>query len=253
MKSINITYTVKYFLAITTLLFLFSCTTEEDNFQLETGEEYFPLAIGKYTVYEMDSTIYDPNGAEMVRQSFTQLREEIVDTLRNANDELVYKIEQFTRLGDTLPWTIQNVYTASIVNNQAQRTEENLKFIKMTFPVRDNNSWDGNAFIDDGTIVLVAGETIEMFKGWDYRIKEVDLVDTIGGQIFEPVVLIEQADNENAIELRSSVEKYAPNVGLIYKEISIFDTQCIEDCEGQPWAEKAEKGFSLKQRILEYN
>lgn len=244
---------MKYLFAITTLLFLFSCKTEEDTFQLETGEEYFPLAIGKYVVYEMDSTIYDPNGTEMVRQSFTQLREEIVDTLRDANDELVYKVEQFTRLGDTLPWAIQNVYTTSIVNNQAQRTEENLKFIKMTFPVRDNNSWDGNIFIDDATIVIVAGETIEMFKGWDYRITEVDLVDTIGGEIFEPVVLIEQADNENAIELRSSIEKYAPNVGLIYKEISILDTQCIEDCEGQPWSEKAEKGFSLKQRILEYN
>ncbi|MFT6740636.1 MAG: hypothetical protein ACJAVF_002145 [Paraglaciecola sp.] len=244
---------MKYLLAISTFLFLFSCKTEKDTFQLETGEEYFPLTVGKYVEYEMDSTIYDPNGMEMVRQSITQLREEIVDTLRNANDELIYKIEQFTRFGDTTPWTIQNVYTTSITNNQAQRTEENLKFIKMTFPLRDNQSWNGNAFIDEGTIVTVAGETIEMFKGWDYRVKEVDLVDTIGGQIFEPVVLIEQADNENAIELRRSVEKYAPNVGLIYKEISIFDTQCIEGCEGQPWSEKAEKGFTLIQKILNYN
>lgn len=244
---------MKYFFALTTLLFLFSCKTKKDTFELNLGTEYFPLEIGKFSVFEMDSIIFDPNGEQMIRQSITQLKEEIVDTLRDNNNNLVYRIEQFTRLGDTLPWTINNVYTAGIVDDQAQRTEENLKFIKMTFPIRDNRSWDGNAFIDDGIIILVAGETIEMFKGWDYRIKEVDLIDTIGTDIFEPVVLIKQADNENAIELRHSIEKYAPNVGLIYREISILDTQCIEDCEGQPWEEKAEKGFILKQRLLDYN
>lgn len=245
---------MKYLFASMMLLLLFSCKTEEDTFQIENvGDEYFPLAIGQYAVYEMDSTIYDPNGMELVRQSMTQLREEIIDTLRDNNDNLVYKIEQFTRAADTLPWAIQNVYTTAIIDKQAQRTEENLKFIKLTFPVRDNRSWNGNVFIDEGTIVIVAGETIEMFKGWDYRIKEVDLVDTLDNEIFEPVVLIEQADSDNEIELRESFEKYAPNVGLIYRELRILDTQCIEDCEGQPWEEKAEKGFILKQTIIEHN
>lgn len=244
---------MKYFIPIMALLFLFSCKTEEDTFEIENGDEYFPLAIGQYAIYEMDSTIYDPNGMELVRQSITQLREEIVDTLRDNNQNLLYKIEQYTRTADSLPWAIQNVYTTGIIDNQAQRTEENLKFIKMTFPIRDNRSWDGNVFFDESTIVIVAGETIEMFKSWDYRIREVDLVDTIGGAVFEPVVLIEQADSDNEIELRESFEKYAPNVGLIYREIRILDTQCILDCEGQPWEEKAEKGFILKQTIIDHN
>ena len=57
----------------------------------------------------------------------------------------------------------------------------------------------------------------------------------------------------NLIELREAIEKYARNVGLIEKQMRILDTQCIIECEGEPWEVKAEKGFILKQRILEFN
>ena len=43
------------------------------------------------------------------------------------------------------------------------------------------------------------------------------------------------------------------NVGLIFKEMKILDTQCIIDCEGQPWEQKAEKGFILRMEIISHN
>ena len=233
------------------VLSVVSCKTEEDNFSIDSGEDYFPLAIGQTWIYEMDSTIYDPNGASIINQSITQMRETIVDTLTDAAGNTLYKLEQFTRDSSDANWQIKNVYTTGIVNNQAQRTEENLKFIKLAFPLRENQSWDGNLFFDEFTIVKIAGESIEMFKNWNYRLREFAVADTIGGMNFDEVMVIEQANNENSIELRRAQEKYAKGIGLVYRELYILDTQCIADCEGQTWEEKAEKGMILKQTLIQ--
>jgi len=55
------------------------------------------------------------------------------------------------------------------------------------------------------------------------------------------------------IELRLSYERYARGVGLIEREMRILDTQCIEACSTKTWAEKAEKGFIVRQKIRDYN
>ncbi|MEL6865958.1 MAG: hypothetical protein AAFP19_16145, partial [Bacteroidota bacterium] len=70
------------------------------------------------------------------------------------------------------------------------------------------------------------------------------------GMMFDSVATIYQADNENAIELRYSIEKYARNIGLVYREMRILDTQAIVD---DPWEEKAQKGFIIRQQITRHN
>ena len=90
-----------------------------------------------------------------------------------------------------------------------------------------------------------------MFKNWNYRLREFAVADTIGGMNYDEVMVIEQANNENSIELRRAQEKYAKGIGLVYRELYILDTQCIADCEGQTWEEKAEKGMILKQTLIQ--
>ena len=61
------------------------------------------------------------------------------------------------------------------------------------------------------------------------------------------------SNSENVIELRFAKEQYAKNIGLIAKEYLILDTQCIEDCIGMTWEEKAEQGFILRMKMIDYN
>ncbi|MEK7253300.1 MAG: hypothetical protein AAB316_01025 [Bacteroidota bacterium] len=241
------------FFILSLLCLLASCKEEADPFQADFGYEYFPLEVGKYLIYEVDSTIYDPTGDTAVFFSKTQVKEEIVDTLSDNLGNQLFKIERFERTADTLPWQVTKVFTASIQNNQAIRTEDNLRFIKMPFPLRDGASWNANIHFDPSLIVTVAGESIEMFKGWSSKIESVGEADTVGILQFPEVVTIRLADEENLIELRRGFEKYAKGIGLVYKELWILDTQCIEQCEGQPWEEKAEKGFILRQKLVGYN
>lgn len=240
-------------------LFLFAaaifaaCKETPDDYNPDPGQDYYPLTVGKFVEYQMDSTIFDPNGDTTVYQSTYFLKEEIVDTLTDNNGNLLFRIEQYQRASDTLPWAISKVLTASIQDNQAIRTEDNLRFIKLIFPVKKNKSWDGNVHFQNSQIVTVAGESLEMFKGWGYRIRLADEPATVGNFTFDKTITVEEAENENLIELRRSNAVYAKNIGLVYREVWVLDTQCIDDCIGQPWEEKAEKGFILKQTIINHN
>lgn len=230
-----------------------SCKDTPDDYQTVLGEEYFPLEVGKFVEYEMDSTIYDPNGDSTVSVSKTLLREEVVDTLLDNNGQLLYKVERYERASDTLPWVIKKVLSVSIQANQAIRSEDNLRFIKMTFPLKKGNSWDGNIHVQENMIVTVAGEVMEMFKGWNYKVTGLGEPASVGSFQFDETLQIQEAENENLIELRRSNAIYAKGIGLVYRELWILDTQCIDNCTGQPWEEKAEKGFILRQTILNHN
>ncbi len=240
-------------LAVAVIVVFASCKKTPDDYQTDLGIEYYPLEVGKFIEYQVDSTIYDPNGDTTVFSSKTLVKEEVIDTLHDNIGNVLYKIERFERTADSLPWTIKKVLTQSVQDNQAIRTEDNLRFIKMPFPLRKGTRWDGNSHFNTGLIVTVAGESLEMFKGWSYRVLGVGEAATVGSFQFDETATIEESDNENLIELRRSTSTYAKGIGLVYRELWILDTQCIEDCAGQPWEEKAEKGFILKQSILKHN
>lgn len=255
---------VSFLSSLTLFLFLacFSCNkSETEDIDLDFGYEYFPLEIGKYWVYSVDSVIYDPSiGGTAIDTIYSFIREELKDTLRDNLGDLLYRVEKYHRKNDTLPWQIQSAFTLSTNERQAFRTEENLKFIKMVFPATENKRWNGNAFIDEGLIIPIAGENMEVFKGWESVILAKENPYDLDNLNFPDVLELSIADNENLIEYRFGREVYAANVGLIYRELKILDTQCQTCCNGDfgvcesvAWEAKAEKGFIIRQRLIDFN
>ncbi len=249
------TFSIFSFCVILSIVFL-SCEKQsvtEDFDEDKFGYDYFPLEVGKYWIYEVDSIIYDDEGATVI-ETRSQIREEIVEVFEDASGDDIFRIERYWRSGDSVQWEVTDVWAAHKNSSQAFRIEENLKFVKFVFPPLDGTRWDSNLFLDNSTVITVAGESISMFAGWDdSRIESVDQVENIGIQEYEKVATILLTDDEeaNTIERRYALEKYARGVGLIYKEYEILDSQC-SSCTGT-WREKAEKGFILKQTLLEYN
>lgn len=225
----------------------------EDFAESKFGYDYFPLELGKYWIYHVDSTIYDDIGATIIESS-SQVREEIVEVYTDETGDEIYRIERFWRSSDSMQWVVTDVWVAYQNGLQAYRTEENLKFVKFVFPPAVGTRWDSNIFIDNATVVTVSGESLSMFAGWDEaRIDAFDEPDQAGDVSYDNVatVILTDDDEENSIERRYALEKYARGVGLIYKEYEILDSQC-SSCTGT-WAEKAEKGFILKQTLIEHN
>ncbi len=234
---------------------LFSCkeTLIEDN--IDFGYDYFPQEVGKYISYEVDSIIYDQiSNFTIIDTNSLQVTERFVEEFDDNSGETTYRIERYERKNAGQAWQIKDVWTSKRTNTKAERIEENLRFVKMIFPASvETNPWNGNAFLDETTIIPIAGESVVIFKNWLYEYVEKDEPYSINGFDFDSTMTVLQANEENLIELRYSEEVYAKNVGLIFKEMKILDTQCISDCAGQTWEQKAEKGFIVRMKVFDHN
>ncbi len=239
-------------LIFTGLLLLSSC--EENSIILddsEAGFEYYPVEIGNFWLYKVDSTLVP--GFRMDKITSTSfIREEITDSFLNSQGDTTFILQRSiseTRDGTysfTDRWTIEKTETNLI------RVEENLQFLKIIFPVMRGDIWQGNRF-DERTEVTVAQQSMRPYKEWEYEVLNKAAVISANGTDYNDVLEIQQANFETEIELRQSKEYYAPGVGMILRELSILDTQCFANCAGDPWLEKAERGFELRQVLIEHN
>ena len=258
LSTFSFLFTVLFFSAIIALNYSCSSSVTEELDSVIQGEEFFPLIIGDYIDYQVDSTIFDVDGnSTAVIESTSFLRETVSDTLRDSEGDLIYRIERAEKTNLSDPWEIKDVWVSKRTEFQAERVEENLRFIKMVFPLAEDAFWNGNLFIDDRTIIPIAGESIEVFKNWSSEIVSLAEPAVVAvdapedGMFFDEVTTISHADSENLIELRQVTEKYAKGVGLVEKEMWILDTQEID--QTKPWRLKAQKGYILKQTIIDHN
>lgn len=241
---------------------LFGCgKSETEDLDLDLGHDYFPLEVGREFVYQVDSIIFDegPRGT-IIDSVRTYFREVIAGTLLDNAGNIVFRVERFVREKPDSPWEIQKVWTAFRTEQQAFRTEDNLRFISLIFPPREGKSWDGTAFIDEFTNVDVAGDPVQVFLGWQSRLSAAGLPLTVGDFSFPETVTVDVADFETTIGIRRGYEQYARGVGLVFREWVVLDTQCRACCgdtssplcASLPWEEKAEHGFILRQQLVSF-
>ncbi|MEM7105463.1 MAG: hypothetical protein AAF502_20165 [Bacteroidota bacterium] len=241
---------------VSSLMFWFtSCEEVTTQLDIDFGYEYFPQETGKFIIYEADSVIYDQSGNSTVIDTISfQVLERFMESFEDNSGQTVYRIERYERPTENDSWRPKDVWTSQINDLKAERVEENLRFIKLIFPAGpETDPWNGNVFLDETTVIPIAGESVVVFKNWLYEYVSKDEPYDINGMSFDSTLNVLQANEENLIELRYSQEIYAKGVGLIYKEMKILDTQCISLCEGQAWEQKAEKGFTFTMRVIEHN
>jgi hypothetical protein len=230
---------------------LFSCAKNQIEI-LPSGKAYLPLSIGQTRTYDLDSIIYDPilTGGTKIDTSRLQIQEIIKDTFRDNEGLLQYKIDRFERKKGQLEWKIAKIVTAAFTGNQALGQEDNLRFIKFPLVFGENTTWNAMIF-NDSAKIIIAGETLNLFsKKWSSKIASFGKKEIIGTKTFEDVLtVVSQTDAKILTEKRYLLEKYAKNVGLIYREYHVLDTQKLDAAIA--WEKKAEKGAIVIQKFLE--
>ncbi len=215
----------------------------------DTSQSYYPLEIGKFMVYTVDSVFYKEDAAPDTVRIIA--REEITDTLRDNEGELFYRVERSERANENEPWEIRQILAMKQTQTQAERLENNQRFISLTFPFRRNASWDGIGFNSDSLLVTVRGEVIEIYKDWNSQYDEIFVPQAVNTFLFDSTVSVFHANSNNFIERRFSREVYAKGVGLVIKEMAILDSQLSDG--DRVWPDDAEKGFTLLQTLIEHN
>ena len=233
----------------------FACVKNADEtLKIDNGYEYFPLKVGKYKIYQVDSIVYDTlSGGKSVKVDSIRLfqKEIITDTFVNKIGETVFRIERFERRKMTDPWVIKDVLSCERNATQATRNDQGLRLLKMPFPLRKRQNWKSTIYIDEGVQVKVGGQYVEIFKNWASSTTALNTPETINGKQYGKVITIKHADDENKLELRKVTEKYVRDTGLVFNEMLILDTQSTNN--GETWRKKAQRGFIYRQYLIENN
>jgi len=242
-----------YFAFLIIALFLLNitaCNNETEKYDFTGDKEYFPLKSGAQWIYNVDSIIYDNKG-DIVDTVNHIVKEVITGTFVDDEGVTNYVIERYNK--SRRGWDFITKWYANVHDNKAVRTEDNLKFIKMVFPVVVNKTWDGNAYFDaEDIVVKIAGEPIKMYEYWTYRYLDKDKSEDINGHQYDKVCTVQEVDYENEIQKRYSQVKYAKGIGMVYKKMIILNTQQLNKPD-VPWDEKTEEGFILEQTLISYS
>ena len=191
------------FLSCISIIVLYSCKHETES-PVDVGYGYYPSVIGHWIIYDVDSTNYD-EFLDTVKNYKFQLKEIIESTYSDNQNRPTQRLERYTRLNDTINWYLSDVWASNLTASTAEKVEENIRFIKLIFPIKSGRTWNGNALNNIGS--------------QDYEYDNVFEPYTVNGVTFDSTVtVIQNIEGPNYVFEKYMIEVFAKNVGLIYKK-----------------------------------
>lgn len=207
------------------LFFLSSC--KKDETVPDAGYGYSPEKTGTYVIYEVDSAVQDDNFSIDTVYRF-QLKELVQSVFNDNSGRPTMRIERYKKwYNDTIPyaqmnWTLSDVWFATRTATQLERVEENVKYLRMVYPVTGEKTWNGNAY----NII---------YEAWPYVYKSVHKPEVINSFSFDSVATVEQINYSDLLVEKYSLEKYAKNVGLVYKKLRLMKKEPADGNDLPPY------------------
>ncbi len=131
--------------------------------------------------------------------------------------------------------------------------DNNNRFIKLTEPVTEGQTWKGNSYIDARS----DASTVPYLYNWDYTYQNVNMPYTVVTGTLDSTVTVLQQDNTfpagdfdpNYYQQRNySVEVYAKGVGLIYKDFLHWTWQT-----DPPPAHYEDGSYGIRLSLIDHN
>lgn len=224
---------MKHLIACMVLPLLFSCNEEVKDLVAEQGYDFFPVKTGHYRLYEVDEILFRGSEAD---SSHYFLKEVITDSIIAEDQTVNYLLKRYTTEDTTFStWKIDSVWTVRRNSRQGIVTENNVPFVKMIFPVKAGQSWNGNALNSRGKQMYYYEAAGNLVRS-DMDIPTKDIIRVIIEDIPENLVMQDE---------RSEI--YVRGIGLIEKDyISVMF--CQSGCSpGQ-----IEDGRIYRQHLVAY-
>src|SRR5437870_2807311 len=134
------------FVCITAISFLMAgCAKESAIVSLPGLSDYYPLETGHVFIYRLDSSIIPFSGNELEVRSY-HAKDSIADTIRDNEERISYRVYRFvTDTLETQPWEPIATYYITPTDETVEVVDENnLRFIKLKQPLRNDFNWNGN-------------------------------------------------------------------------------------------------------------
>jgi hypothetical protein len=206
------------------LLGLASCKKKEiDPAEIEFGYEYFPLKEGRYMHYLVDSIGHDITSDT----SSYQIKEVIGESFTDIAGHPAFEVKRYKRMANGDPWSLVGVWTQKRTPTTAERVEDNVRFVRLIFPINESASWNGNAHNTLGN--------------WTHTYSNIGAEVEVGPFTFENTVQVNQRNNVNLVDQELAYEIYCSGIGMIYKKFIDLNFQ-----------EDGMFGIELEMRLIDF-
>ena len=208
------------------------CSETRDPVPGASGLDYFPLQVGEFRTYQVFGVIYNSFNDSTSFSYF--LRESVVDTFKNLEAGLSYKMLREKKQFEMDAWEVDSLWTARMDGNTAVMVENNVPIVKLSFPLRDSVSWDGNRLNDKNPKIFTLVDVHQPYQG-EFT------------QFENTATVIQQYLPDLIVNWISQKEVYAENIGMVYKEniILIFNQDVIG-------GEIVEAGIRYYMQLIEH-
>ena len=249
---------IKYLISSFLVVLLLASCKKDANFTTDSIHDYYPLQVGKYITYNLDSTVFLNFGQTISDLTVIHYQAQyVVDAQITDNlGRPAYRINRFLRTDSTQPWTPDNVFVAVPTQNSIEFVEDNLRFLKLMMPIKQDFSWPGNSYLPTNPYSSYQFSDADFMNGWNYTYDSIAMPLTINGLTIDSTLKVAEIDYTNNdpslpgtqfAEKTYSAEKYGRGIGLIYREFIHWEYQ------GSQSQSPGYSGFGVKMSIIDHN
>jgi hypothetical protein len=201
------------FTAIASLIIFSACKKSTVELSIAPLSDYYPLTVGKYITYSLDSIVYYANFGTSATVNSYQIKQVVDAKITDNLGRPAYRIIRYIRNNAASAWVPDNTFMAVPTETSIEFVENNLRFLKLKSPLRQDYNWKGNAYINTSSL----SSTLKYLDDWDYTYDSLNVPAKIGALTIDSTIKVAQIDDLSAIDRTFSEEKYAKGIGLIYR------------------------------------
>lgn len=243
-----------------------SCSDKTEQFETELLTDYMPLAPGKYISYRVDSLVFTDFGRTTEIHKSQQkhvIDAQVMDNLGRPS----WRVFRYTR--DSVntsswtaaqPWIANGSYLITVLPNEIEVIEDNLRFVKLHAPIKEGYTWKGNSYLPFNPYDYISTNNSydDGLADWDYIYDSFDPSIVYKGKTYTDVWTVEAADEAYNVPVTltdsygsriRSVHKYSKNIGLVYREHELWEYQPNTGQPGGPF----KTGFGLTMWMIDHN
>lgn len=201
----------------------------------EAHRDYIRLKAGMQLTYRLDSIIYD-DFAETIDTTTYMVVDEVLEKLADSNGSRRFQLKRTVKPYQESRVLSSELYSARITPDEYQVFRNNVRKLKLSFPLEEKKRWDGNAYSSRDSQI--------------YRVSTIHEAATVSGRRYDSTLMVIEEQDENLIELNAARTRYAKHVGQIFREqINLSYRGDSIPPEEIPWEEKANTGNIVRYRL----
>lgn len=266
-NKFSISSKLQWVIVIISIAMSFVACNKTDNYQSDALSDYMPLQIGKYWIYQLDSTNYI-NSQKIIThyQAKDVVDSQLVDNLNRPT----YSIIRYIRPADSTSETSWKLFRSYYITPTRQTLETidfyNFKYQSLKLPIAMNFTWKGNTYLPQSPysealpVTVAYNFTVDNnMADWDYTYTGIGETVTVNGKSYNNVVTVTQADYSTNLQPDNqtpvgkgdfatraySVEQYAKGIGLLTKKFELW--------EYQPNNNGYYVGFAIQLQLIDHN